>query len=173
VKRICSWCRKELDESGPQAVSGEEPVSHGICPDCIHQISTHRKKDLRSYLDHFDFPVFLMDSNVGIITANKKGFSALRKKPEEVEGRLGGDAFDCKYAALPGGCGKTIHCKSCAIRLTVTDTYRTGKSHEKVPAYPDLNFITRETRIRFLISTEKHGDAVLLQIDEIAEEKKE
>ena len=86
MKRICSWCRKELDESGPQAVSGEEPISHGMSR--LHPSDQYaQKKDLRSYLNHFDFPVFLMDSNAGIIAANKMGFSVLRKKPGEVEGR--------------------------------------------------------------------------------------
>ncbi len=26
-KRVCAWCQKVLAE-------GEEPVTHGICPDC-------------------------------------------------------------------------------------------------------------------------------------------
>jgi hypothetical protein len=171
MKRICSWCRRNIGAPDSRNDPDDAIITHGICPDCVRQVCTHKKEDLSRYLDHFDFPVFLVDSDVEIITANQQGFSALRKRPEEVEGRRGGDAFDCRYAALPGGCGKTIHCKSCAIRLTVADTYKTGKGHEKVPAFPDLDFLTGESRIRFLISTEKRGDAVLLRIDEIMEEK--
>jgi hypothetical protein len=93
------------------------------------------------------------------------------KKPEEVEGQLGGDAFECRYAKCPEGCGKTVHCKTCTIRRTVTDTLRSGRSHIGVVAYPDLYRVTGENRIRFIISTEKVGKAALLRIDEISQEK--
>ncbi|MCJ7776462.1 MAG: hypothetical protein MUP08_08760, partial [Desulfobulbaceae bacterium] len=69
-----------------------------------------------------------------------------------------------------GGCGNTVHCKSCTIRNTVTDTLQSGKSNIKVPAYPDLHHITGDNRIRFLITTERAAEAVLLRIDEISEE---
>lgn len=98
-------------------------------------------------------------------------FSLLQKTPEEVEGELGGNAFGCNYADLPGGCGNTAHCKTCTIRMTVMDTLQSGKSNIRVPAYPDLHHMTGENRIRFLITTEKVGEAVLLRIDEVAEEE--
>jgi len=62
-------------------------------------------------------------------------------------------------------------CAWCTIRLTVSDTLRSGKSHVRVPAYRDLHDITGEYRIRFLISTERVGEAVLLRIDDVTEEK--
>jgi hypothetical protein len=125
---------------------------------------------MKRFLDRFSEPVFLVSSEGRIVTANSAGFSALRKKPEEVYGKLGGDAFSCKYANLPGGCGNTIHCKTCTIRNTITDTLQSGKSNIKVPAYPDLHFITGEKRLRFLITTERIGEAVLLRIDDVTEE---
>lgn len=27
IKVVCAWCKKTL-------VEGDEPISHGICPDC-------------------------------------------------------------------------------------------------------------------------------------------
>ena len=45
----------------------------------------------------------------------------------------------------------------------------TGESHKKVPAYPELYYLTGEKKIKFLISTEKVADNVMLQIDEISE----
>jgi hypothetical protein len=64
-----------------------------------------------------------------------------------------------------------LHCKTCTIRKTITDTLQTGRSHIGVAAYPDLRHITGESRIRFIISTEKVGNAVMLRIDEISEEQ--
>jgi hypothetical protein len=52
------------------------------------------------------------------------------------------------------------------------DTLQSGESHIKVPAYPDLHHITGDYRIRFLITTERVADAVLLRIDNISEEEK-
>jgi len=49
------------------------------------------------------------------------------------------------------------------------DTLQSGKSNIRVPAYPDLHHMTGENRIRFLITTERVGEAVLLRIDEVAE----
>lgn len=105
------------------------------------------------------------------MTGNSAGLDLLKKKPEEVEGELGGDVFGCRYADLPGGCGNTVHCKTCTIRLTVLDTLHSGNSHVETPAYPDLYHITGEERVRFLITTEQIGEAVLLRIDDVVEEK--
>lgn len=169
MKRICAWCKKELGEKlYPGEKSGEEPISHGICPDCVRKNFRHEAIGMGDFLDQFPHPVLLVDEDVRVLAMNKAGLKALNKKEEEVRGLLGGELIDCDHARKPGGCGRTLHCKSCAIRMTVTDTYQTGNSHIRVPAYPDLHHITQENRIRFLISTEKVGETVLLRIDEIS-----
>ncbi|MBW1722432.1 MAG: hypothetical protein JRH13_09260 [Deltaproteobacteria bacterium] len=173
MKRVCAWCRKKMKGKEPESVDTDMPVTHGICPDCLREMLSHEAVTLREYLDRFPGPVFLVDAEGRIVTANKEGLKVLNKRAEDIEGRLGGDAFECKYAKLPGGCGNTIHCKTCTIRITVTDTLETGQSHTKIPAYPDLHHMSGENRIRFLISTEKVGKAVLLRIDEISMEKRE
>lgn len=72
------------------------------------------------------------------------------------------------HSKLPEGCGQTIHCKSCTIRNSVMDTLNTGISHTNVPAYLDKS-LSKKTK--YLITTEKAGDAVLLRIDELSDEK--
>ncbi|MBN2104037.1 hypothetical protein JW835_08370 [bacterium] len=84
-----------------------------------------------------------------------------------IENYMGGDAMECVYARLPGGCGNTIHCKTCTIRNSVTETFNTGKSLRKVPAYLDQMQDESVKEIKFLISTEMVNDIVLLRIDEI------
>lgn len=108
-------------------------------------------------------PVFLVTPEGRIMAGNREAFSLLKKNPEEVNGELGGDVFGCRYADLPGGCGNTVHCKSCTIRLTVMETLQSGKSNVKIAAYPELHHITGENRVRFLITTERVGEAVLLR----------
>jgi hypothetical protein len=169
MKRICAWCKKDLGSSGTFDGTGDAPITHGMCGDCARKTLSFKAKPLRSFLDQFSKPVFLMNSEGRIVTGDAIGFSFLQKKPEEVENELAGDAFGCRYANLPGGCGNTVHCKTCTIRITVMDTLQSGKSNIRVPAYPDLHHMTGENRIRFLITTERVGEAVLLRIDEVTE----
>ena len=163
MKTLCAWCKAEM-------VAGEnrsdEPISHGICAACAQEILHLEREPLKSFLDRFHGPVLLVDADGRVITANQEGYAALRKAPEMADGNLGGDVINCTHARKPGGCGKTLHCKTCTIRLSVNDTLLTGQAHVKVPAYMDLHQITGETTVRFLITTEKVGDTVLLRIDE-------
>ncbi|MEW6108890.1 MAG: PAS domain-containing protein [Nitrospirota bacterium] len=172
MRKVCAWCQKELGPGGSQLDAYDAPITHGICYDCLKKVMSFLAEPVRDYLDRFPGPVFLVNSEARIITANREGFNVLGKKPEEVEGQLGGDALDCEYAGLPGGCGNTVHCKTCTIRKTINNTFQSGRSNIRVAAYPDLHHMTGENRVRFLISTEKVGDAVLLRIDEISEESR-
>jgi len=169
MKRICAWCKKDLGASDTSDQAGDAPITHGICGDCARRTLSFKAKPLRNFLDQFSKPVLLINAEGRILTGNSMGFTLLQKKPEEVEGELGGDAFGCSYADLPGGCGNTVHCRTCAIRINLMETLRSGKSKIRIPAYPDLHHVTGETRIRFLITTERVGETVLLRIDDVAE----
>lgn len=169
MKKICAWCRKDLGVDHSQG-KNNAPISHGICPDCYRKLISFKAKSMRDFLNQFSHPVLLVDSEVKIISANKEGLAVSGKKIEEIEGALVGDVFDCKYSSLPGGCGKTTHCKGCTIRNTVRDTFKSGVSQVKVAAYQDLHHETGEHKVKFLISTEKTGDKIFLRIDEISEQ---
>jgi len=170
MRRVCAWCDKELGLSSIKTEKENMPITHGICGDCMRKTMSYKAKPLKDFLDQFSDPVFWVDSERRIVVANNEGLSVLHKKSEEISGKLGGDAFGCKYADLPGGCGNTVHCKTCTIRMTVTDTMQSGRSNIRIAAYPELHHITGERKIRFLISTEKIGEAVLLRIDNVTEE---
>ncbi|MGE5698972.1 MAG: hypothetical protein ACM31N_02755 [Deltaproteobacteria bacterium] len=122
---------------------------------------------LQDYLNRLKYPVLLMNDDVGIVTANITACESLGIDPRHIEGRRGGEAIECINSRLPGGCGKTVHCKACTIRRTVTDTYLTSTSHYMVLAYADCETPYGPRKIRFLISTEKLGDLVLLRIDDM------
>lgn len=171
MKKICAWCKKDMVSPVDRDETLSHPITHGICGDCLRRMLSFKATSLRSFLDMFAKPVFLVEDDVRVVSGNSAALSLLNKTHEDFEGKLGGEVFDCKYADLPEGCGKTIHCKSCTIRMIVTDSLRTGKNHIEIPAYPDLHHITGEYQIRFLISTERVGDVVLLKIDEVTKEK--
>ena len=145
-------------------------ITHGLCQKCrIHLLAQVGIK-LNAFLDELDTPVILVDSDVTVKMANKQARSIIQKNITQIEGFRGGDVFECKYATLPGGCGQTVHCSGCAIRNAVTETYNTGKSLLHTPAYLKKDSPEDELEVRFLISTEKLGDFVLLRIDSIGDQ---
>lgn len=167
MKRVCSYCGT-LIGTIEDSSNHPEAISHGICPDCVHQAVAGTGAELGAFLDRLPGPVFVVDAEGRIVAANAGGRELVRPDHEQLAGRLGGEVFECKHAKLPGGCGQTIHCKSCTIRQTVNRTHATGEPCTHVPAYMDLGDLVDSRRVRFLISTEKAGDVVLLRIDEVA-----
>lgn len=167
MKKICAWCKTELE-----SVEGGDPreISHGICPKCAQRLESKlgNPKSLATFLDRIDAPVLLVDGDVVAHSANAAARGALGKELPSIRGRLGGDLVECVYARLPEGCGQTVHCAACALRITVTATYRDGRPRPEEVAYlvvlgPD----GVPTRTRIVISTEKAGPVVLLRIDQI------
>ena len=167
MRRICAWCSKEIMANEEYASEGE--ISHGICSYCAIKISGFKPRTAKKLLEYVSEPVFVIDSNGVIKSANKSGMKMLGKKIDEIEDALGGDAFECTYASLEGGCGKTLHCKTCAIRNTVMDTLSSGKGHKKVPAFQSINTGDGSKIFKFYISTEKVEERILLRIDKVIE----
>ena len=169
MKLVCAWCGNEIPrETGIE----EEGVSHGICEACRdYFFSSQGPPNFDCFLDKLAVPVIVVDDEVKIVAANNIACRQLGKRCSELNGISFGDAIECCYARLPGGCGRTVHCRSCTVRITVLDTFRTGQSHYEVPAYHDLSFYNKVRSISYLISTEKSGDYVYLKIHEVNSEE--
>ena len=140
-----------------------------MCQDCAgHFRAELDHPSLREFLDRLGVPVLLVDDDVRILVASEMARTLLGKVKEEIEGNCSGDIIECANARLPGGCGGTMHCKACVIRISVQETYVTGKSLERIPAHADIVGTDGPIRARFLISTERVGQFVLLRIDEVS-----
>ena len=167
MRRICAWCKKELTPREDKKTENE--ITHGICSVCALKFSSNVPKTAKTMLDMITEPVLVIDSMGLVLTANESGLKLLGKDLDELENHLGGDALECSYARLPEGCGKTEHCKTCAIRNVLMDTLASGRSYSNVPAYQKINTPTGERIMRFFISTERMGEQILLRIDDIEE----
>jgi PAS domain-containing protein len=166
MRQICLYCGTDVgtvDDPGEPI----ERISHGICIACFPRLLAGTGKSFEDYLDSLPAPVFVVDEGARVAQANKAALTFLSTDLADVQGRLGGEVFSCRHASQPGGCGQTVHCRTCTIRETVMATFETGKPSVRVPAYMDLTDYTGDRRIRFLISTEKPGSVVLLRIEEI------
>ena len=166
MESICAWCHTVLPATDCQC---EGLITHGMCQECadyFRAVLDH--PSLQEFLDRLGVPVLLVDDDVRILLASEMARKLLGKVKGAFEGHHGGDVIECANARLPGGCGKTLHCKGCAIRNSVQETYATGESHEKVLAHANVVGTDGPIRTRFLISTEKVGQFVLLRIDEVS-----
>jgi len=170
MKRVCSWCGRDLGET-PSDRHHEELVTHTICDDCAYHVLARIGMPLEKFLEGLKAPVLVVDAAGIVKTANSRARALTGKDLREIQGKPGGDVFECEYAALPEGCGNTIHCSGCAIRRSVEETHATGRSLDRVPATLHQRTSGKRQKIRFLISTEKVGELVLLRIDQIKPEK--
>jgi hypothetical protein len=160
MKRICSWCKKVIEfEKNDQ----NTPISHGICSDC-YEMFDYKVSTLDQFLNSLQMPVFLVDQNVVVESANSLALDVIHKSIQSVQAQLGGDILDCIYSALPGGCGQSIHCSGCVIRNSVQKTFSTGEPVIEAESFNYLKTSKGIIKMRVLISTEKIGKRILLQI---------
>lgn len=162
MRVICSYCRAEL---APKEPLEDDAVTHTMCPECLDHFGRQAEGwSLGELLDQFDVPVLAVDCDGRAIAANQATADMVGKSRRELFGLLGGDLMECAYARLPGGCGKTIHCKACAIRNAVEKTMETGSPQMSVPAY--LN--QADGRVNMRISTSRIPTGVVLIIEELS-----
>jgi PAS domain-containing protein len=135
MRVICSYCRAVI-RADPQARITD--VSHGMCEPCARHFE-RLWAGLRfdEYLDDLPSPVFVADGEGRIVAMNQKLADMIGADRAAIGGLRGGEAFACVRSRLPEGCGRTVHCRECAIRRTVEEVARTGRPKERVPAYLD------------------------------------
>jgi hypothetical protein len=169
MKSICAWCKKDMGTVHSDSYA-ESIITHGICEECAHIAFAELNMDrMAIFIDRLPEPVLVVDRDVVALMANMKAKEVLGKDLPQIKGFKGGNIIECVHANEPGGCGRTTHCNGCAIRLTVEDTYKTGKSHLRVPAYADIPVEGKPKKISFLISTKKVKGVVLLRIDKVGD----
>lgn len=167
MARICFRCKRELQ---PQEENRTATViTQGLCSLCTAQLSQGISATVKELLNIINEPVFVLDSRGIVKTANESGLKLLGKGIPDVKGYLGGEVFDCAFANLPEGCGRTEHCKTCAIRNIVMDTLAHGRGYTNVPAFQNIRTPSGDRIMRFYVSTEKVDDQILLRIDDVTE----
>jgi len=164
MKRICAWCRKELS-CGDAQDEPDGPISHGICESCKDNMLFQMGVELRRFLDSLDAPILIVDRERTVVAGNNRARELISKDLPEIEGLKTGQVFECEFARLPEGCGKTVHCSGCTIRRTVAQTHENGGSCLRVPAVLNWERGENNEPIDLLISTEKFRDLILLRID--------
>ena len=159
----CAICHKGISPGA----AARRAITGSVCEECFHHLQARSGMPLIDFLDGLGVPVLMVDDDGVVELANKPLLALVGKDSSQVRRQRGGDVFECAYARLPEGCGRTVHCSGCAIRRAVTETFITGKSLHKVQAYLNRDTTTELLQLGLLISTEKAWGMVLLRIDHI------
>lgn len=152
----CRICGKELLEK----------QSRGFCDECFSEILKNKQQLKEKILDNIGLPVVVIDSNVNVFSANNDLLKFIDKSLTEIAGQLGGDVFNCTYAKLPGGCGKTEFCEDCEIRDLVVKTLE-EKQSKKENIHLTLDIKGKEIKTKMNVSTRIIEGKVFLQINDV------
>lgn len=167
MARLCSWCNNEINAPTPE-VRNSRSIAPDVCAACKEHFVFQMGVPLQTYLESLPAPIFVIDGDGVVRSANSEGYKMLNKGPRQVEKKLSGLVFECAYARLPEGCGRTVHCSGCAIRRSIYHTIETGESLIDVPATLRFARDGEPQDIAIRISTERMGDVVLLRVDTMA-----
>jgi PAS domain-containing protein len=136
MRVICSYCRRTI-RADPQARITD--VTHGMCEPCgRHFERLWAGMPLDEYLDDLGQPVLLTDGDGRVIAMNAKLAELIGADRKATIGLASGEAFACVRSRLPEGCGRTVHCRECAVRRSVEKVARTGRALDNVAAYLDV-----------------------------------
>ncbi|GAB7026693.1 hypothetical protein JCM15764A_19410 [Geotalea toluenoxydans] len=151
-------------QSHAGTVAEKIAVRYGISEKSSQQVPG--ELSCREWIKAVDVPLLLMQGNPRqVITANNQALELFGKELHEVEGRRGGQVFDCIYAFTEDGCGKDSHCEGCKIRDGIIDTFTTGKSHNGVSTSLQIQKSDQIIPYLLQVSTEKVGDLALVKIE--------
>jgi PAS domain-containing protein len=163
MKKVCAWCGRAMGETGGFA-GREDVVSHGICPACAEAVFPELGVDLGVFLDRFNLPILVVDAEGMVRSANVAARAMLHKDEQAITQRPGGEVFECVHSRLAEGCGHTVHCSGCTINQAIRHTAASGQPVRKRPARVTEGDGTQKV---YVISTERKGEVVLLQVDEV------
>lgn len=157
MRLVCAYCRAVMREDPGTSPS---EVSHGMCEPCEgHFEKLWDGMSVSEYLDTLADAVLVVDRNGQVLASNEKLATMFGR---ESPGQLMGHAFACARSRLPGGCGKTVHCRECTIRRAVIRVHETGEPIARAPAW----LRTDAGRIELKISAAPVNGAVKVVVEE-------
>lgn len=158
----CARCEKQIP-----GLSGInlKPVTTNLCPQCLQYFELREVADICQYIENLPAPILVIDGNNMIKGANTQACKAVSIDLPHILNLRGGDVFECAYAHLPEGCGKTVHCSGCQIRRAVLNTLATGKPSLGVSVELVQRVDGKDRKVTIEISTQRVANCVLLRVD--------
>lgn len=151
-------------QANARTVAEKIALRYGIREESMQQLPG--ELNFSEWIEAIDAPLLLMQGNPRqVITANRRALELFEKELHEVEGRRGGQVFDCIYAFTEAGCGKDSNCEGCKIRDGIIDTFMTGNPHNGVSTSLQIKKNNGTVTYRLQVSTEKVGELALVRIE--------
>jgi len=123
------------------------------------------KDDPIAILNSRPMPTLLMQPDPRlVVTANKSALELFNKSLAEIEGKRGGQVFDCIHSFTEKGCGLDENCEDCKIKGAVLDTFATGTPHDNVRTVLDIKKEDQTIPYAMIVQTESVGDFVLITV---------
>lgn len=120
----------------------------------------------REVLETIGAPALLMQGNPRqVVTANQEALDLFGKELRQVEGRRGGEVFDCVHSLTIAGCGKDANCEPCRIRQAIVRTFETGEASRVAAVTLPVRKAGRDETRTLQVSAEKVGELALVRIE--------
>ena len=141
------------------------------------QALREQERELSTIFENAPFMMLLLDEERLVHRVNGLACTFADSSVSDMVNRRSGEALRCLHALnAPEGCGSGLYCRECAIRLTVLNTFETGRSHQQVEASLPIAVKGKEQTIPFLLSATKVmvglHEMVLLSLQDVSEYKK-
>jgi PAS domain S-box-containing protein len=118
------------------------------------QIVKDDEEELTAIYDNVPLIMFLLDGERRICKANKFATLFAGVCSTDLPGKRSGEGLRCVHALdHPSACGFGPDCKNCLVRLTVLDTFATGRAHQQVEAILPMTVSGKLQDVAFLLST--------------------
>lgn len=103
MKVVCAYCGAELPQRGDP---GDSTVSHGMCQACLEHFSAQWEGlGCNDYLDHFAWPVLVVDADVRVLALNRPAEVLVGRPKEQVVGCSAGRRSSASTRGSPGVAG--------------------------------------------------------------------
>jgi hypothetical protein len=133
----------------------------------------NKDDELLDIVNSRPMPTLLMQAEPRVVvTANKSARQLFNKSLAEIEGKRGGQVFDCIHSFTEKGCGLDENCEDCKIKGAVLDTFATGTPHNNVRTVLDIKKEDQAIPYAMIVQTESVGDFVLLTVVKYDRRKK-
>lgn len=148
----CDICKKESNKI--------------ICDDCFNKIKNNHVAMKNNLLDRMDLPIFVVDNNTKIYSANDKMLNFIGKTIDEINDTLGGDFIECLEQEIPGTCGKMKICERCELRNFILKTIKTGRPQETENITHRIRIGGKPYTLKMNVSMKMKNDFVFVQIND-------
>ena len=122
-------------------------------------------------LNAIPVPIFIVDEDVRILDSNAAAEKAFGLSRDAIRSRRGGEALGCLRSQAEG-CGKSLDCKSCVIRNSVSKCLDAVSTTQRRMKF-EIRTEAKKAELELLISTcplpEAGKNAVLLIVEDITE----